>query len=834
VAERRATDETFERTWASPTGLSGWFREVNNRPLGKRFMVTAAIFFLLGGVLALLLRLQLAVSDNDFLSPEVYNALFTMHGATMMFIFAVPFIEGLALYLIPLMIGSRDVAFPRLTSFGYWTYFFGAVMFYASFLVGSVPDAGWFAYTPLSSSRFSGLGVDFFLIGLTLVEFSGIAAGVEMLVTILKLRAPGMSLHRMPVFVWSMLIVAVMIIFAFTTLLSATVLLELDRAVGTKFFDPDYGGSSLLWQHLFWFFGHPEVYIMFIPAAGAISMIVPVFARRPLAVYSLVVMGMLVIGFVSFGLWMHHMYATGLPHLSLAFFAAASLMIALASGIQVFAWIATLWAGKPSLKTPLLYAIGFLVLFTAGGITGVMVAVIPFDWQVHDTFFIVAHFHYVLIGGVLFPLLAGVYYWMPKLTGRMLSERLGRWSFWLTFLGFNITFFPMHIMGLEGMPRRVYTYSADLGLDGLNLMATAGAFVLALGFIVVCYDVVRSLRREPDAGVNPWDADSLEWATDSPPPSYGFYTPPVVRGRHPLWMAGDGPDERSGYARSALSGAPAKWRATLVTDVVSAMPQAIQYLPGPSSMPVYVSVGLLAAAVGVMTKIFLLTLLGVVFTTMMLLYWLWPNSEVLEMLHRSDAGRSAGLPVLTSGTLAVGWWGMVSLITVLGMAFGVIAFSYFYIRLYSETWPQGMIAAPEVLPAALLAGVLVVSAGALGWAVRSLRMDRRTQAIGALAATLLLGLVFLTGLFVLQTRVDFLPQVNAYGSLFYTMLWFLCLLVVPGLFLVAATLTGTRRWYEYRDSFLRLQMQITGLYWFFLVLSGIGGLAILYLTPHLG
>lgn len=833
MADETPRDDAFTRVWTSPAGVSGWFRTVNNRPLGKRFMLTASIFFLLGGVLALLLRVQLAVSDNDFLGPDVYNAIFTMHGSTMMYLFALPFLEGLALYLVPLMIGSRDVAFPRLTAFGYWTYLFGAVTFYASFFVGTVPDAGWFAYTPLSTAEHSGLGVDFFLLGLSLVELSGISAGAELAVTILKLRAPGMALHRMPVFVWAMLVVAVMILFAFTTLLAATLLLELDRSVGTKFFDPEYGGNSLLWQHLFWFFGHPEVYIAFIPAAGVISMVVPVFARKPLAVYSLVVIALVVTGFVSFGLWVHHMFTTGLPALSLAFFAAASLMIALASGAQVFAWIATLWGRRPAMKVPLLFVIGFLILFVAGGITGVMVAVIPFDWQVHDTFFVVAHFHYVLIGGVVFPVMAGLHYWLPKVTGRMLSETLGRWSFWLTFVGFNVTFFPMHVMGFEGMPRRVYTYPASLGIDGLNLLATAGAFVLALGFLVFLYNFVRSLRRAPDAGANPWEADTLEWSVDSPPPPYAFHTPPAVRGRNPLWQGPPETSERAAYARSALSGAPGAWRATLVTDVVHAEPQAVQYLPGPSAAPALVSAGILVAAVGVLADVYLVTGVGVLFAGMMLVYWLWPKERVLEMLRRSDVAFEARLPVLTHGTRAVGWWGMITLITVLATTLGVLFFSYFYLRLYSDRWPQGDLPDPALFPSAAVFLALLASAAPMALAGRSLRRDHRRRTQLGLAGALLLGLATLGGLLYLVAEIDFLPQVNAYASAFYTTLWYLCALVVAGLCLNAAALVGVRRRYQDREDALRLQLQVTSLFWSFVVLAGAGVFVVLYLSPYL-
>jgi cytochrome c oxidase subunit I+III len=833
--EQNASKERFTNTWESPPGFGGWFAVVNNQPLGKRFMLTAFIFFTLGGILALLLRVQLAVSENDFLGPQVYNQLFTMHGSTMMYLFAVPFLEGLALYFLPLMIGSRDVAFPRLTAFSYWTFLFGGIIFFASFIFGTVPDAGWFSYTPLSTARYSGMAQDFWLLGLSMVEVAGITAGVEIVVSILKFRAPGMSLNRMPLFVWAMLVTGLMIIFAFTTLLMATILLELDRALSTRFFDPEHGGNSLLWQHLFWFFGHPEVYIMFIPATGVISMVVAAFARRPMAAYLLVAVAIVVTGFLSFGLWVHHMFTTGLPELSMAFFTAASLMIATASGAQVFAWIATLWGTRPELKAPLLFALGFLFLFVLGGLTGVMVAVVPFNWQVHDTFFIVAHFHYVLIGGVVFPIFAGLHYWLPKITGRMLNERLGVWSFWLSFVGFNLTFFPMHIMGLLGMPRRVYTYPASLQLDGYNLMATGGAFILAGGFVFFVLNLGWSLKRGRPAGNNPWNAESLEWSMESPPPIYGYFKLPIVYGRHPLWVKSIPATgyERAERAQSALAGAPENWRATLATDALNAEPQAIQYLPGPSLTPLLVSLGVLVGAVGVLVQAYLMAALGMVFAGGAVASWLWPARERLDMMRASGLEEKSGLPIFTTGNPSSGWWGAISLLAILGTAFAVLIYCYFYLRLFSAEWPQDGLALPKLGLPALSTLAMAASSGALWLAGRNYWRGLGRRMHLGFAGCLGGGVLFLILQSVLLGGLEYLPQENAYASLVHVITWCLLLVVLAGLILVAGTQLLARREWDHREGFMALAMQIAAMYWHFTVVMAVLVFGVLHLVPRI-
>jgi len=832
MAEPRESE--FERTWSSAPGVRGWFMEVNNQPLGKRFMVTSMVFFALGGVLALLMRIQLAVGEADIIGPELFNQLFTMHGSTMMYLFAVPFLEGLALYLIPLMIGSRDVAFPRLTAFSYWTYLFGGLLFYSSFFVGAVPDAGWFSYTPLSGPRYSGMGIDFWLLGLTMVEIAGITAGVEIVVTILKSRAPGMTISRMPLFIWTVLVAGAMILFAFSVLLVATILLELDRAVGTKFFDPLAGGSSLLWQHLFWFFGHPEVYIIFLPATGIVSMVVATFARRQIAAYSLVVVAIVLIGFVSFGLWVHHMFATGLPELAMSFFTAASLMIGVASGIQIFSWIATLWGTRPEWKSAFLWILGFIFIFVLGGLTGVMVAVVPFDVQVHDTYFIVAHLHYVLIGGVLFPIFAGLHYWLPKITGRMLSERLGLWSFWLTFIGFNVTFFPMHIMGLLGMSRRIYTYQTALGLDGMNLAASIGAYVLGAGFVVFVVNVWRSLKHGRQSGNDPWRAETLEWSLSSPPPPFSFRQPPVVTGRSPMWSRGPAVSEQPESvvrAVAAMDSAPATWRATLSSDPLTAAPQGIQYLPGPSLVPLMAALGLLVAMLGVLTQLYLLTPLGGLFFLGALGYWLYPRGQRLEAMRRDRVADASGLPVFMLGAQSTAWWGMLCGLAVLGMVVGTMVFCYFYLRLFSPQWPQEGLPLPEFGLAGPAFALLLASGMAVHLAWRAVRAWKQRAALWLLAGGGAGGLGFVALFLMELSALGFRPETNAYASVFHVTGWVLLSLVLTAIMLGGACWFHLRKADKPGDLFDQLNAQLTGMFWVFTAGAGAVVFLTLYVSP---
>src|SRR5215203_2134018 len=506
----------LEETWAPKKGFYGWLTNVDHKSVGLRTIVTAFIFFALAGLLALVMRLQLAIPENDVLGPDLYNQFFTTHGSAMMFLFAVPVMEGMGIYLVPLMVGTRNMTFPRMNLYGYYVYLIGGVLLFTALLLNIGPDAGWFSYVPLSGPEFGpGKRVDLWSQMVSLTEIAALVGAVNIIVTVLKQRAPGMSLNRIPLFVWSEVVTAFMVIFAMPAVMLSSTLLSMDRltSVSTHFFNQAEGGDPILWQHLFWFFGHPEVYIIFIPGLGMMSEVIGTFSRRHVFGYLAMVLSMISTAFIGFGVWVHHMFTTGLPQLGQSFFTAASIMIVVPTSMQIFGWIATVWtARRLQVTVPFLYAASFFFVFIIGGLTGVMLASVPLDRQVHDTYFIVAHFHYVLIGGSTFPLLGAIVYWFPKITGRMMGERLGHLSFWLLMIGFNLTFFPMHLLGLEGMPRRVYTYPASMGWGSMNLLATIGAALIFASLLVFLINVVTSMRRGAVADANPWGGSTLEWA----------------------------------------------------------------------------------------------------------------------------------------------------------------------------------------------------------------------------------------------------------------------------------------------------------------------------------
>jgi cytochrome c oxidase subunit 1 len=607
----------LDRTWGRPPGIIGWLSTVDHKEIGRRYIVTALIFLALGGALAAVMRLQLAVPDNNLVGAARYNEIFTMHGSTMMFLFAVPVMEGVALYVIPLMVGTRSTTFPRLNAYSYFLYLFGGLMLWGAFLLNIGPDVGWFAYVPLSGPQFSpGKRADVWAQMITFTEVSALAAAVVLVTTILKARAPGMTLARMPLYAWAMLVTAVMIIFSMPAIALASSMLISDRLVGTNFFNAVEHGDPLLWQHLFWFFGHPEVYIIFLPATGFVSVMVETFCRRPVFAYPIVVLALISTGILAFGLWVHHMFATGLPRVGYSFYTAASMTVAIPTGLQIFCWLATMWDGRPRFAVPMLYVVGFIVTFVIGGLSGVIIASVPLDLQLHDTYFIVAHFHYVLIGGSVFPLLGALVYWYPKITGRMMSDTLGKISFWMIFLGFQLAFFPMHIAGLLGMPRRVYTYPAGLGLELPNLLSTIGAVVVALSVLLFVINGVVSLYRGAIASDDPWDAASLEWATSSPPPVYNFAHVPVVESRTPLWdIDGELP---------VVTGLRVDDKELLLTTVVAATPDLREPIPEPSPWPFIAAV---ATGVLFISSIFSpwAVLFGAIPVAIALTAWFWPK-----------------------------------------------------------------------------------------------------------------------------------------------------------------------------------------------------------------
>jgi cytochrome c oxidase subunit 1 len=571
--------KALAKTWTDKPGIKGFLETNDHKRTGKRFIVTAFLFFGAAGILAALMRLQLAFPDSRIVGPDLYNQLFTMHGTTMMFIFAVPVMQGMGIYLVPLMIGTRNTAFPRMTACAYWLYLFGALTLWIGFATNTGADAGWFSYVPLAGPEFgTGKRVDVWNNLVNLTEAMGLMVAVDLATTILKMRAPGMSLRRMPIFVWATLVASIMIIFAMPSVMLAANLVQFDRTFATHFFNPAEGGDVLIWQHLFWFFGHPEVYFIFIPALGFVSTIIPTFARRPLFGHTAVVLSLIGTGFLAFGLWVHHMFATNLPELGKGFFTAMSMMIAIPTAVQIFCWIATLWTGRIHLRVPLLYVLAFFVILVLGGMTGLMVGAVPFDLQVHDTYFVVAHLHYVLLGGAVFPLFGAFFYWFPKVTGRLLNERLGRWEFWLFFVGFNVTFFPMHLLGLAGMPRRIYTYGVETGWGTLNLVATIGAVMIALSMLLFVINVARSRVSGEHAGEDPWGAPTLEWSTHSPPPPFNFVALPVVASRVPLWA-------READEPTHVSGLSTRTREGLVTTVLDALPDVRYSYPAPTIWP---------------------------------------------------------------------------------------------------------------------------------------------------------------------------------------------------------------------------------------------------------
>jgi cytochrome c oxidase subunit I+III len=726
-AVRRAQEERLLAAWKTPEGWRYW-SAVNNSEVGKWYLCSALSFFLFAGVLALMMRVQLAVPGNDFISPDLYNQAMTLHGSIMMFLFAVPVFEAVTIILLPELLGCRDLPFPRLSAFGFWCFLVGGIFVSGSIFFNAAPAGGWFMYPPLSTDTAqAGIGADIWLLGLSFIEIASIAAAVELIVGVLKCRPPGMRLNMMPLYAWYVLVVGFMIVFAFPPLIAGDLLFELQRAFDWPFFDTARGGDPILWQHLFWIFGHPEVYIIFLPSIALLAMIVPTFGQTPIFGYTWIVLSAVGTGFISFGLWAHHMYTTGMPSLSLGYFSAASTAVAIPTGVQIFALLATTMAGNMRMATPMLFGAGALAIFVLGGLTGVMVALAPFDWQAHDTYFIVAHLHYVIIGGVVFPLIAGIYYYYPLIRGRMLSPRLGAWAFWLTFAGFNIAFLPMHLTGMRGMPRRVATYPEGIGFDWLNMISTVGAFILAAGFAVILFDIIRPSRFKQKATRNPWNAGTLEWISQQPSRPWGSRSVPLVKSRYPLW---DDPDfvQKIDEGRFYLNDTPDRLRETLITSVIDAEPIQCIKLPGPTWLTICAALALGGLFILGTFKLYVAAAISGLIALGFILTWLWTGTGRPHPQRQRDIGLGLTVPTRAAGPRSPSWWATFVTLSAMFVAFISLMFSYIYFWSIADVFPPPR--APELSLAWVFAAGLATG---LAWTATliSRRFVSRDQQLAA-------------------------------------------------------------------------------------------------------
>src|SRR5688572_5703032 len=761
LAVRRAQEERLRAAWKAPTGWRYW-SEVNNTHVGLWYCATVFGFLLFGGVLALLMRIQLAVPGNDFMSAETYNQVFTVHGSVMMFLFAIPIFEAIAVIFLPQMLGARDLPFPRLSAFGFWCFVLGGVFLSGSIFFNAAPRGGWFMYPPLTSHYQPDIGADIWLLGFSFIEIAAIAAAVELIIGVLKCRPPGMRINLIPLYAWYVLVAAVMILFAFPPLIAGSLLLELERAFGWPFFDPRGGGDPLLWQHLFWLFGHPEVYIIFLPSVALVAMMVPTFARVPIVGYGWIVLSAVGTGFLSFGLWVHHMFTTGLPGISLGLFSAASEAVAIPTGVQIFCFIATLGAGRMTRSVPMLFTLGGLAIFVLGGLTGVMVALAPFDFQAHDTFFIVGHLHYVLIGGAIFPIIAACYYFFPLIDGKKLSDKLGTIGFWFMFVGFNVAFLPMHITGLRGMPRRVFTYPANLGFDGLNLASTIGAFILAAGFAIVAWDMIRPKRRQPLSPRNPWNAGTLEWLPHMPPEPWGVRSIPEIDSRYPLW---DQPNfvRDVDQGRFYLPDADEGKRETLVTSAVDAKPLQCLQVSGPSFVTLWAALTTGGFFIFGTFHWWWPALLSAVAAVGVICYWLWTATARIPTREEKDVGLGLSLPLYVSGPQSVGWWAV--FITMLAdfTAFASLVFGYFFYWTLHEDFPPTGAGPGIIWPS--VAGALLLAAWLLTLdARRRNAQDRPALFYASVAGTILCALTGGAALLAGPWQTGLAPKTGVYPA----------------------------------------------------------------------
>ncbi len=742
------------RVWANDKGFWGQITAVSHTTLGLRFMATAFVFFAIGGILSMLIRAQLATHQGAFLDTEIYNQIFTMHGSIMMFLFAIPMLEGLAIWLLPKMLGTRDMAFPRLTSLGYWCYLFGGLIMLTALLFGVAPRDGWFMYTPLASAVHSpGINADVWLLGVTFVEISAIAAAVEITVTILRQRAPGMKLTEMPLFAWYMLGTSAMMLVGFPPLIAGSVLLELERAFGWPFFDPTRGGDPLLWQHLFWLFGHPEVYIIFLPAAGVMSMIIPVMCRTKILGYGAIVAAVLGLVFLSFGLWVHHMFTVGIPHMALAFFSAASVLVAVPTAVQVFAWIGTMWKGQPQLHLPMYHILGFFLTFVMGGLTGVMLAIVPFNWQAHDTAFVTAHLHYVLIGGFVFPMMAAVTYWMPLITGRRRIKGLGETAFWVIVVGFHGTFFIMHLTGLMGMPRRIDIYPDNPEWVWLNLTSSIFSFVLTIGFAMFALDLLLQIFLGKRESRDPWEAPTLDWAMPLPSPNYNYASLPTLRD-----LDKPARDVILPLARGegALPGAPRGRREFLVTRAINAEPDHVAILPGNTALPLVLSASIGVFVLLMLASLYLLAAFALL--PVAALIWVWVRAMAPSGdLRPIEIAPGTSLPVHHHARQSLAQSGLNALLVADGTLFASLIFGLAFLSVVTQG-PAAPPAGAHTMASLVALGVIGVVMMIAAWIATG--VGRGTAQLGVVLN--IVALVVLTWLAL--TQMDD-PTVHARDAL---------------------------------------------------------------------
>jgi cytochrome c oxidase subunit I+III len=765
----------------------GWQRlaSVNHSVIGVRMMLTAFVFMLIGGLLGMLTRVQLATPKGLFMDAGTYGQVFTMHGSMMLFLFAIPMLEGIAVYLLPKMLGARDFAFPRLTAFSYWCYLFGAMILTGSLLFGVAPDSGWFMYVPLSSHVYTpGINADVWLLGVTFVEISALSFAVEITVSILKMRAPGMSLDRMPIFGWYLLITALMMLVAFPPLILASILLEVERAFGLPFFDPTRGGDALLWQHLFWLFGHPDVYIIFLPMAGALSVMIPVFARHALVGYRMIVVAIVALAFLSFGIWVHHMFTVGIPHLALAFFSAGSAIVAVPTAVQMFAWLTTLGQGRPRWDMPMLYIFGFFFVFVIGGLTGVMLAMVPFDWQVHDTYFVVAHLHYVVAGAFLFPLLAALYYWLPLLTGRAAVRRLSVPAFWLIFVGFNMTFLLMHLTGLLGMPRRIYSYGGAEGWTGLNLLSSVGSFVMTIGFGLLLIDLLVQLRYGRRTRRDPWQATTLEWAMPMPPAAYNFAS------IHHLDTHGDavaptkvGPAlaRGEGYLGFTRNG----WQETLGVHISSGQPDQVILLPKATYLPLWTALATAGAVLAMLAKAYAVTI-GAAALVAVLLLWAAQTAGQRRDFGPLDIGRGVSVPPHTEVAGSPSWWSLVFALVADGTLFTSLLFGTLYLWIAAPGWPPSATLQTSWLLALGTVAALGAAALTARASLRALLGNGSPQRWMLLTALLLAAVIAMVVVLIGDVTPD--PRSHALGASAAALLTYVAVHAGIGLLFLASNL----------------------------------------------